>query len=82
MKTFDIWLEGYLDQGSGGNPSKAHCEARGVKGESFTDAVDRYVRSDRCKDSYLWAYNKEKDYWTCWAIMAYDNEEDARRRYG
>jgi hypothetical protein len=70
MNSYDIWCEGYA---ATGNRATAECMKRGAPGKDFRDACKRALTGTSHYDA------KSNTYWGC---RLFDNEADARARYG
>jgi len=77
---FEIWAEGYLDQGMEGVPAKAKFIGYS-EGETFTEACENWYKEHVSKESfnkYFRISNGRPIYW----CRLFDNEEDARKSFG
>jgi len=74
MKTFEIWMEGFLVSGMEGVPQKA-TKLGTIEAETFDEACDLLCFRDEVS-SYD---STSKKVWGC---KLYDNELDARKLFG
>ena len=83
IQTFEIWREGFEDE-DGKEP--AILLAKGVPGNDFPDAVDYWYRStENAEHIYGTLSTKGEGAWRkmwLWGCRLYDNEVDARKRFG
>lgn len=83
VQTFDIWREGFADEDEG---ESAILLAKGIPGNDFSDAVDYWYRStENARQIYGPLSFKGKGSWRkiwLWGCRLYDNEADARKRFG
>lgn len=83
IQTFEIWREGFEDE-DGKEP--AILLAKGVPGNDFPDAVDYWYRStENAEHIYGTLSSKGEGAWRkmwLWGCRLYDNEVDARKRFG
>jgi len=81
MKTFEIWMTGYMATGEHG---LAHMVTR--KGEDYsTFNADTF--KEACKIAIMQYSNEWERYYdeennTFWACSLHDNEKDARKAFG
>jgi hypothetical protein len=86
MNKYEVWMDGYLDQGTEGIPAKAHRLTRKGEqtlwdGETFQEACLSAMRAlDWPEEEIKKWYNPEKNSFSL--CVFYDNEEDARKSYG
>lgn len=76
---FDIWSEGFCFNEE---EQKAQCLAKGVEGENFNDAVFKWYGQLQHPERY-----GELEYFLdgslrIFGCRLYDNEKDARKRFG
>lgn len=81
MKRFDIWREGYLDQGMEGVPEKAEYIGSEY-GVDFVDACKRYFMKNRSPEEFERYWYICDDGTPCYWCRLYDNEIDARKHFG
>lgn len=88
MKTFQIWMEGYIATGESG---RAQMIGTG-KGETFNDAVKDFMKENptdhRIQENTRKRYTTQEAYdtrdsnWNIWACDLYDNHADAAKAFG
>ena len=88
MRTFEIWMEGYI---ATGESSGANLIGTG-EGETFDDAVKDYMFNNPVdhgiaineRNRYISdeAYKNRRSNWNIWACSLFDNETDARKAFG
>lgn len=72
MKKWEIWSEGYRDNGGGRG---AHL--LGVAwGDTFDNAMHKHIAT--CPDSSYYRKNEDGS-WSMWGCRLFDNEHDARK---
>jgi len=72
MKIFEIWQEGFLIQGMGGQSTRASYIGR-FKADTFQEAcVKAFGENEYFSPEHL----------TFWGCKLYDNEEEARKAFG
>lgn len=73
MKKFNIWSEGYRATGDW-----ADAQFHGLsEGDSFEQACIRFAKENAWFDK--WFHPEKMTFWGC---KLYDNEVDARKRFG
>ena len=76
MKSYEIWMSGYLCTGMDGIPEPARLIAK-VKANTFKKACIKYYAEHDPNNEY---FNKENlTYWDC---KLYSNPEQARASFG
>ena len=85
VQTFEIWREGFEDE-DGKEP--AVLLAKDIPGSDFADAVEFWysstVDAEHIYGPLVWrggGCEGKRKYWL-WGCRLYDNEQDARRRFG
>jgi hypothetical protein len=73
MKEFQIWSEGFIATGENGH-AMLHAT---VKAIDFREACDKLAEKSRDFREYY-----DKTNLTYWGCKLFDNEKDARKRYG
>lgn len=73
MKVYEIWSEGYRATGEEGSATFHGT----MRGDSFHQACDRLAEHHSAFAKYY-----ETDTMTYWGCQLFDNEKDARARYG
>ena len=75
-KEFKVWSEGYIATGE-----RCTAEYHGIfTGETFKDAVRKYIaRLEPKSQTY---YKERGDDLSFWGCRFFDNEADARKKYG
>ena len=77
MRHWDIWAEGWADNGGG---SKAQLIATGIEASTFAEAVEKHAELNPEFKKYISKYQDGNYcYWRC---RLFDNEGDARRFLG
>ncbi len=76
MKTWEVWCEGYAATGERGD---AHSFGK-YEAESFMDACLLAMKKDNRMDYF--SISKTGGVPMFWGCCLYDNETDARRRFG
>ena len=71
--TYEIWSEGFAATGQSGT---AHRHGA-AEGETFQEACEAFAQADTAFADYFSA--GKLTYWGC---KLFDNESDARKRYG
>lgn len=83
VQTFDIWREGFEDEDG---KESAVLLVKGIPGNDFPDAVDYWYRStENARHIYGTLSSKGEGAWRkmwLWGCRLYDNEADARKRFG
>ena len=83
IQTFEIWREGFEDEDG---KEQALLLAKGVPGNDFPDAVDYWYRStENAEHIYGTLSTRGEGAWRkmwLWGCRLYDNEVDARKRFG
>lgn len=83
VQTFEIWREGFEDEDG---KEKAVLLAKGIPGSDFADAVEFWysstVDAEHIYGPLVKKGEKEKAKMWLWGCRLYDNEQDAKRRFG
>lgn len=75
LRQFDIWSEGYVDNGG-----RSDATYFGVyMAKSFDDAVQIYIDSN---PNYSKFFSKSEGHWSFWGCRLFDNETEARKSFG
>lgn len=80
LNTYDIWAEGFLDQGMEGIPQKAQYVGQ-AQGHTFAEACEFWYLNNVPRkefEKYFRVTNGKPSYW----VNLYDNEEDAKKAFG
>lgn len=80
-KKFDIWREGFLDQGMEGVPEKAKYVGSEY-GVDFVDACRKYYMKNTSPEEFKRYWYIANDGTPCFWCRLYDNEADARKSFG
>jgi len=75
---YELWIEGHT---ATGNRVLATYHGK-IRGNSFVDAVKRFVETQPKSEQSYWRYQSALQVWTYWGARAFDNEQDARRAFG
>ena len=81
LKQYDIWAEGFLDQGMEGVPEKASYVGKEY-GINFADACERYYRKHSTPEDFNKYFFITDDGIPCYWVRLFDNEIDARKSFG
>lgn len=74
MKTWDIWIEGYVATGN----TAGHRLMGKAEGNTFREAVINFTNSDKANS---WGTFNE-DRLSFWGCRVFDNHEDAAKAFG
>lgn len=76
MKTYDIWTEGYADNGGWGEATYMGS----AEGLDFNDAVANFVETQSAENKSYWDF--EYGTWSYWGCRAFGDEGSAREMFG
>lgn len=76
VKTFELWLEG--------EPSKMQRAEKiaVIKGENFNEAVKNYLDQLMHPQVSMWHFDHMASQWRFYSRKVFDNEKDARVKFG
>jgi hypothetical protein len=74
--TYELWLEG-----NASNFVRAQMVSV-IKGPTFVEAVKNYLDKQHHPQVTMWHYNEESNYWQFHNRRVFDNEKDAKVRFG
>lgn len=83
MTTWDIWAEGYRDNGGGGGATKLNVAP--IEADTFDSAVEKHIASLPTAPDYLGGptpasyYRHEGNAWRMWGCQLHANEAEARK---
>lgn len=80
LKKYDIWAEGFCDQGMEGIPEKARFVGTS-EGVDFADACERWYKANVPESEFkrFFHLHNGKPYYY---VRLFDNEKEAREAFG
>lgn len=78
---YEVWAEGFLDQGMEGIPKKAEFIGFG-EGETFAEAASNCIKEKWEEEEWKRYFYIDKDGNPRAWVRLFDNEADARKSFG